>query len=130
MAAVAASTEYPRRRRGAAATRVQRRPPRKRYNPYTLSGTIVVDGVVASCHSSWILDGLAPPRVLAKVYQRLFVVPRAAYKLIGADGMDAVFGVGNTGATASIASQTAMLFGVLSLTLLAVGAGAKAVLGV
>ena len=100
------------------------------YNPYTLSGTIVVDGVVASCHSSWILDGLAPPRVLAKVYQRLFVVPRAAYKLIGADGMDAVFGVGNTGATASIASQTAMLFGVLSLTLLAVGAGAKAVLGV
>jgi len=103
------------------------------YNPYTLSGTIVVDGVVASCHSSWILDGLAPPRVLAKVYQRLFVVPRAAYKLIGAEGMDSVFGVGNNGATASVDSQTAMLFGVVgacALTLVLAGAGAKAVLGV
>ena len=29
------------------------------YNPYTLSGSIVVDGVAASCHSSWILDGVA-----------------------------------------------------------------------
>ena len=37
------------------------------YNPYTLSGTIVVDGVAASCHSSWILDGLLPPRVGACV---------------------------------------------------------------
>ena len=50
------------------------------YNPYTLSGSIVVDGVVASCHSSWILDGLLPPRVAAEVYQRLFVVPRLAYR--------------------------------------------------
>mgnify|MGYP003312984875 CR=1 FL=1 len=33
------------------------------YNPYTLSGTIVVDGVLASCHSSWILDGLVAPRL-------------------------------------------------------------------
>ena len=37
------------------------------YNPYTLSGTIVVDGVAASCHSSWILDGLLPPRVAVRV---------------------------------------------------------------
>ena len=28
------------------------------FNPYTLGGTIVVDGVVASAHSSWVLDGL------------------------------------------------------------------------
>ena len=29
------------------------------YNPYTLSGSLVVDGIAASCHSSWILDGVA-----------------------------------------------------------------------
>lgn len=28
------------------------------FNPYTLGGTIVVDGVLASAHSSWVLDGL------------------------------------------------------------------------
>lgn len=26
------------------------------FNPYTLGGTVVVDGVVASAHSSWLLD--------------------------------------------------------------------------
>ena len=119
------------------------------YNPYTLSGTIVVDGVAASCHSSWILDGFLPPRVAAcvetrrhgrsmsqprrrrdplystqvaaVVYQRLFVVPRLAYKLLGPEGMDRVFGVGNSGASASIAKQTGMLFGVCAV-LLGVGA--------
>ena len=94
------------------------------YNPYTLSGSIVVDGVVASCHSSWILDGVLPPRVAAEVYQRLFVVPRLAYKILGPEGMDAVFGVGNKGSTSSIAAQTGMLLGVCGV--LAV-AGAAAV---
>ena len=94
------------------------------YNPYTLSGTIVVDGVAASCHSSWILDGVLPPRVAAVAYQKLFVVPRLAYKLFGPRGMDAMFGVGNSGATASIATQTGMLFGVCALVL---GVGAAAV---
>ena len=28
---------------------------------------------MASCHSSWIADGLLPPRVAAEVYQRLFM---------------------------------------------------------
>jgi len=94
------------------------------YNPYTLSGTIVVDGVVASCHSSWILDGFLPPRVAAVVYQQLFVVPRLAYKLLGPRGMAQVFGVGNDGATASIAAQTGMLFGVCAVVL---GVGAAVV---
>ena len=94
------------------------------YNPYTLSGSIVVDGVVASCHSSWILDGVLPPRVAAVAYQKLFVVPRLAYKLLGPEGMDRVFGVGNDGATASIATQTGMLFGVCAIVL---GVGAVAV---
>ena len=81
------------------------------FNPYTHSGSIVVDGVVASCHSSWILDGVLAPRIAAEVYQRLFVVPRLAYKILGAEGMENVFRVGNAGATASIAQQTAMLIG-------------------
>ena len=98
------------------------------YNPYTLSGTIVVDGVLASCHSSWILDGLVAPRVAAPAYQRAFVVPRVAYKLLGPRGMDALFGVGNTGATASIASQTAALFGVVAILAVSAAAASKAAL--
>ena len=98
------------------------------YNPYTLSGTIVVDGVLASCHSSWILDGVLPPRVAAPVYQAIFAVPRAAYKLLGARGMSAVFGVGNDGATASIASQTAALFAVVAILAASAAAASKAAL--
>ena len=30
------------------------------FNPYTINGRIVVDGVVASAHSDWFLDPLAP----------------------------------------------------------------------
>ena len=55
------------------------------------------------------------PRVAAEVYQTLFVVPRVAYKILGPEAMDAVFGVGNAGATASIKQQTAMLSGVIGL---------------
>ena len=97
------------------------------YNPYTLSGSVVVDGVVASCHSSWILDGVLPPRAAAAVYQRVFVVPRLAYKILGPEGMDAVFGVGNAGAMASIAQQTAMLFGVVAVVVAAGLAGAAGI---
>ena len=103
------------------------------FNPYTHSGSIVVDGVAASCHSSWILDGVAcpparqlfldarrgrphrSPETAAAVYQQLFAVPRAAYAVLGARGMDAVFGVGNAGRTASIGQQTAALAGVLAV---------------
>ena len=84
------------------------------FNPYTLSGSIAVNGVAASCHSSWVLDGAFEPRTAAVVYQRLFAVPRAAYKLLGARGMDAAFGVGNTGRTASIGQQSAALAGVVA----------------
>lgn len=41
--------------------------------PYTRQGTIVVNGVVASVHSEWILDGLLElvgrPDLLPVVYQ-------------------------------------------------------------
>jgi Hint module len=32
------------------------------YNPYTMSGDIVVNGVLASCHSDWVLDRVLPGR--------------------------------------------------------------------
>ena len=41
--------------------------------PYTRQGTIVVDGVIASVHSDWILDGLLErlgrPDLLPAIYQ-------------------------------------------------------------
>lgn len=30
------------------------------YNPYTMSGNIVVNGMLASSHSDWVLDGVMP----------------------------------------------------------------------
>ena len=66
------------------------------------------------------------PNTAAAIYQRLFAVPRGAFKLLGARGMDAVFGVGNTGRTASIAQQTGALFGVLGLLALGAAAAVKA----
>ena len=53
-------------------------------------------------------------------------MPRGAFKLLGARGMDAVFGVGNTGRTASIAQQTAALFGVVAALTLGAAAAVKA----
>ena len=68
---------------------------------------------------------LRSPETAAVVYQHLFAVPRAAYKILGPSGMDAVFGVGNTGNTASIAYQTGALFGVLGLLALGAAAAVK-----
>lgn len=39
-------------------TRVSSRIKQGLFNPFTLSGTIVVNGVVASVHSEWLLDDL------------------------------------------------------------------------
>lgn len=42
------------------------------FNPYTLGGDIVVNGALASAHSSWFLDGVAPAsmtRHLPAIYQ-------------------------------------------------------------
>ena len=42
------------------------------YNPFTMSGDIVVNGVLASCHSDWVLDRIVPARyahLLPAIYQ-------------------------------------------------------------
>jgi len=96
------------------------------YNPYTVSGSIVVDGVLASCHSEWFLDDATPEgysKYLPAVYQRVLVVVRGAYAVLGPRGMDAVFGVGNTGKTASYEAQTAMFFSVVAILALGVFGG-------
>jgi desert hedgehog len=60
------------------------------YNPLTLGGTILVDGVAASAHSDWFLDGLVSADTQGKVYQAMFLPVRAIYHLIGPSRMETV----------------------------------------
>lgn len=56
------------------------------FNPYTMGGNIVVDGVVASCHSSFVLDELFN-RVGISIpagYQAVFGPLRVLFKAVGA----------------------------------------------
>ena len=60
------------------------------FNPLTMGGTIVVDGVVASAHSDWFLDKIASPATQDAVYQALFLPVRAAYRVIGPEWTETV----------------------------------------
>ena len=60
------------------------------FNPLTMGGTILVDGVVASAHSDWFLDGIASPATQDVVYQALFLPVRALYRLIGPEWTETV----------------------------------------
>jgi len=56
------------------------------FNPYTLSGTIVVDDVVVSAHSSWVMDRWTPKshiKYLPHIYQILFFPGRVLYRMFG-----------------------------------------------
>jgi len=53
------------------------------FNPLTLSGTIVVDGVVASAHSDWFLDGIVSAHAQDWIYQAMFAPVRLIYRVIG-----------------------------------------------
>ena len=53
------------------------------FNPLTLSGTIVVDGVVASAHSDWFLDGVVSADLQGQIYQAMFAPVRGIYHVIG-----------------------------------------------
>ena len=57
------------------------------YNPYTLGGMIVVDGVIASSHSAWVMDSLMDAVGLTHwvpaTYQLLFAPIRALYHILG-----------------------------------------------
>lgn len=61
------------------------------YNPYTLSGKVVVNGAVASAHSEWILDDWSPEswtQYLPAVYQVVFLPGRWLYHLVGPAAAD------------------------------------------
>jgi hypothetical protein len=60
------------------------------FNPLTMNGTILVDGVVASAHSDWFLDGVASPATQDVVYQAMFLPVRALYQVIGPDWTETV----------------------------------------
>ncbi|KAI5077501.1 hypothetical protein GOP47_0007912 [Adiantum capillus-veneris] len=57
------------------------------YNPLTMSGTIVVDGVVASVHSEWFLDpfldAMGLTHWLPSTYQILLSPVRMLYRIMG-----------------------------------------------
>lgn len=81
------------------------------YNPYTLSGNIVVNGVVASSHSSWLLDAWTPPEFqhhLPAIYQQTFILGRWLYFLFGPVAAD-VIGVNNNGQVPREATRSAHL---------------------
>ncbi|CAE7681139.1 wrt-1 [Symbiodinium sp. CCMP2456] len=61
------------------------------FNPYTLTGTLIVDGVVASAHSDWLLDDFCPRRCvgwLPATYQALFLPGRLLYRGLGSMAAD------------------------------------------
>lgn len=57
------------------------------FNPFTLAGDIVVNGVVASSHSEWFLDELADKfgfsHLLPSIYQVVLAPARGLYHLVG-----------------------------------------------
>ncbi|KAL4424164.1 hypothetical protein ABPG75_001465 [Micractinium tetrahymenae] len=70
----------------AVVTRVWTSTERGLFNPFVHGGTLVVDGVLASDQSEWLLDDLVPAawrRHLPAVYEAILVVGRAAYRLLG-----------------------------------------------
>jgi hypothetical protein len=64
------------------------------FNPYTMCGLIVVDGVVASAHSHWVFDGIMDvvglTHKIPALYQALFAPVRMLYRMLGAARMSAI----------------------------------------
>jgi len=82
------------------------------YNPLTLGGTILVDGVAASAHSDWFLDGVLAPASQDVVYQALFLPVRALYRLIGPEWTETIaerWGVVDAVRDASLAAASGWL---------------------
>jgi hypothetical protein len=60
------------------------------YDPFTLSGDLVVNGVLASAHSDWFLDSVMPQSYVSSIpsiYQAVMSPMRAAYHLGGASAV-------------------------------------------
>ncbi|GBF88795.1 hypothetical protein Rsub_01696 [Raphidocelis subcapitata] len=80
------------------------------FNPYTLGGTIVVDGVLASAHSGWLVDGaaaaLGASHALPAFFQGLFAPLRLLYAAVGPEAMQAF---GDALASAALRLEAALL---------------------
>ena len=67
------------------------------YNPYTMGGNIVVNGVVASAHSDWFLDDLFQSlnlvHLLPAVYQAVLTPVRMLYNCMGKDLYSAAYNI-------------------------------------
>lgn len=87
------------------------------FNPYTMGGMIVVDGVVASAHSSWLfdslMDGLGLTHKIPALYQALFAPIRTLYRIVGASHMagiaPTITDFGNAVAEGDVATAASML---------------------
>lgn len=59
------------------------------FNPFTMTGQLVVNGVLASSHSDWFLDSVAEKlgmeRFLPSIYQTLLAPARWMYRMAGAE---------------------------------------------
>ncbi|KAI5067500.1 hypothetical protein GOP47_0018028 [Adiantum capillus-veneris] len=59
------------------------------YNPFTLKGDIIIDGVVASTHSEWFLDStfdsLGISNLLPRAYEGILLPVRILYHILGED---------------------------------------------
>jgi len=64
-----------------------------KFNPYTLGGDIVVNGVLSSAHSNYVLDDYVPQSMvkhLPAIYQAMFAPGRLLYAIGGAYAADAL----------------------------------------
>lgn len=72
------------------------------YNPYTESGNIIVDGVVASAHSEWFLDAVVPVSMLPylpAIYQGVLGFNRLLFWITGPRSAE-FFGLANPASSA------------------------------
>ena len=78
------------------------------WNPYTLEGKIVVDGVVASVHSSWVLDSIFSTIGVSipTGYQLVFTPIRVLFTVLGVKAFSPLEGIIDAVATATNASGT------------------------
>eukprot|EP00249_Psilotum_nudum_P010528 c22590_g1_i2 orf=882-1634(+) len=65
------------------------------YNPYTLRGTIIVNNMLASCHSKWFLestfDRLHLSHLLPSIYQAILLPVRILYRRMGKDSYTSLY---------------------------------------